>query len=68
LPTETRVRRGGGFSDAELAVRSTSRGELPPNVSGNTIGFRVASVVVPEPGTALLLAASGLTLLLRRRR
>jgi formylglycine-generating enzyme required for sulfatase activity len=65
-PTKTRVRRGGGWNDPELAMRSTSRSELPPTVSGTNIGFRIASV--PEPGSALLLVAAGFPLLLRRRR
>jgi formylglycine-generating enzyme required for sulfatase activity len=66
VASENRVRRGGGFSDPELALRSTSRSALSPTVAGSAIGFRVASV--PEPSSALLLAGAGVGLLLRWRR
>lgn len=66
VASETRVRRGGSFSDAELALRPTGRSVMGPANSGNAIGFRVASV--PEPSATLLLAVSAAGWLLRRRR
>jgi formylglycine-generating enzyme required for sulfatase activity len=64
--SESRAIRGGGWSVAELILRSSFRGSDAPADSGNFIGFRVASV--PEPSCAVLMLGSGLILLARRRR
>ena len=59
--------RGGAWYFGEDGMRSSVRLSYGQTATGNDLGFRVASVI-PEPSSALLLAASGCTLLLRRRR
>ncbi len=67
-PSEDRAFRGGNWNNSEINLRSSARGLAAPTASNNYLGFRVASVSVPEPSSALLLMGSGFIWLLRRRR
>jgi formylglycine-generating enzyme required for sulfatase activity len=64
--SEDRVYRGGGWTSPVHELHSAARINSSPTTSNNTIGFRVASV--PEPSSAVLLMASSLLALGRRRR
>jgi formylglycine-generating enzyme required for sulfatase activity len=54
--------RGGGWNSFAYFGESTYRWHGTPTGGSSTVGFRVATILVPEPST-LLLAASGLTAL-----
>jgi formylglycine-generating enzyme required for sulfatase activity len=58
------VIRGGSYSSDENYLRSSLRHSAGPSSEGNDIGFRV--VAVPEPATAMLLAAGGVVAWLAR--
>jgi formylglycine-generating enzyme required for sulfatase activity len=61
--------RGGAFDStpSELGTSNYYRFD-PAEGSSNRVGFRVASVVVPEPATGLLVVAGVLGLAAARRR
>jgi formylglycine-generating enzyme required for sulfatase activity len=60
--------RGGSWNDVTPYTGVTIRGQEFPTHDYNTIGFRVATAIVPEPDVAALVGAmSGLGLLWRRR-
>ena len=64
---EDRATRGGDWTSFEIQLSLPwSRIGRAPSFDPTSMGFRVASV--PEPGSALLFAASAFPLLLRRRR
>jgi hypothetical protein len=63
--SEDRERRGGYWNGGEDTLRSSTRDSLPPEVTGDGVGFRVASV--PEPASIVFLGGSALLLLRRRR-
>jgi len=57
--SEIRVFRGGSWGDAGPDLRSSERIGVGPELEGNFLGFRVASVDVapiPEPGTWVAMA------------
>jgi formylglycine-generating enzyme required for sulfatase activity len=64
--SETRAVRGGSWSAIEDTLRSSARFNVTPALSGDLIGFRVASV--PEPSSTVLMISAGLLAIARRRR
>jgi formylglycine-generating enzyme len=63
----SRVRRGGScFSNGDIFLQSSQRGDIDPTLGYDGVGFRVASV--PEPSTAMLMLMGGGAWLLWRRR
>jgi hypothetical protein len=66
-PSEIRSIRGGIWTLDDYYCRASYRVDtIGPQASYPEFGLRVAAVI-PEPSSALLLAASGFTLLLQRR-
>ena len=63
----TRGRRGGSFYDSSSNMRSSSRGASSPLNEFFYVGFRVASIAVPEPSTMFLVPIAFATLSVRRR-
>jgi hypothetical protein len=65
----TRGVRGGNWSSSSIVLHALIRSDgYGPNGGGSDVGFRVASIAVPEPSTLLLVATAGMSLLRRRRR
>ena len=64
--SEGRAIRGGGWSNTEDFLRASVRFNIPPANSSVSVGFRVASV--PEPSSTLLILSASLLTLVRRRR
>jgi formylglycine-generating enzyme required for sulfatase activity len=59
--------RGGHWGDISSSLLATFRISSFPSVENDGIGFRVASNVIPEPSTLLLLCFGSLAALWRRR-
>ena len=56
------------WGSGSISLSSSNRsGAFPSQGGGDVIGFRVASIAVPEPSTLLLGALAGMGLLRRRR-
>ena len=66
--SEFRVFRGGYWGDDEQDLRSSERIGVGPELEGDFLGFRVASV--PEPSTYALfgIGAIGMLMVLRRKK
>jgi hypothetical protein len=66
--SEIRVFRGGSRGDTERDLRSSERIGVGPELEGDFLGFRVASV--PEPSTYALfvIGAIGMLMVLRRKK
>jgi sulfatase modifying factor 1 len=62
-----RGRRGGAWSSAADVLASSLRSDRDPTRESTIVGFRLASVAIPEP-TSALIGALGAIILLRRRR
>jgi formylglycine-generating enzyme required for sulfatase activity len=56
--------RGGSFSDYSTTMPSSYRTNNVPSTEFGYLGFRVASEIVPEPGSSVMLAGIALTALL----
>ncbi len=67
---EYRGLRGGSFGDFSFNLLSSSRGNVGPADEIGDIGFRVASILTPEPSALVLfgLGAAGVLLAERRRK
>ncbi|MEN6451389.1 MAG: PEP-CTERM sorting domain-containing protein, partial [Thermoguttaceae bacterium] len=61
--TSLRCVRGGYWGDISGLLASSFRGICESTTEGNDIGFRVASVGVPEPNSVALVVVGGLSLL-----
>jgi formylglycine-generating enzyme required for sulfatase activity len=55
-----RVQRGGSWRDLAADLSAASPGSAYPTTAGDSVGFRVASVSVPEPATGLLVLLGAL--------
>jgi formylglycine-generating enzyme required for sulfatase activity len=66
--TLKRLLRGGPGDYVFELHAAESGGAYPPTGEDSTIGFRVASTIIPEPSTMLLGALAAGGLLMRRRR
>jgi formylglycine-generating enzyme required for sulfatase activity len=69
--SSTRDSRGGSFGNDANGLASIFENPLSPTNTDFHLGFRVASLAVPEPGSIALVVAGGLCLLAfawRRRR
>lgn len=64
---ESRVIRGGAWSNHSSSLQSSARFSDSPGFELNNIGFRVAAVV-PEPSSLTLLGLGAISLLMRRKR
>jgi formylglycine-generating enzyme required for sulfatase activity len=60
--------RGGGFISDSIELRSSNRNYGTPTGEGRTVGFRVASVVIPEPSTGVMAGIGCCLLGLLRKR
>src|SRR5207244_4078098 len=61
--------RGGSWDGGASDLPSSFRNSTEPANHSNVVGFRLATSVVPEPGTALFgMACVGVAALRRRRR
>ncbi len=65
--SSTRGIRGGGWNNNSNDLLASTRGNGNPT-NGAIIGFRVASIAIPEPSTLLLLCLGSLAVFWRRRR
>ena len=63
-----RVARGGSWDGGVPNLLSSSKISINPTVGVGSVGFRVASIAVPEPSTIVLAAAIYAFLSTRRRR
>jgi formylglycine-generating enzyme required for sulfatase activity len=63
----TRVQRGGSWSNSDLALRTTVRGNSGPTSESPDFGFRVATIV-PEPASLALGFAGLMMTMLKRNR
>src|SRR5262249_10325139 len=54
----SRGRRGGGWGDIAENARSDLRSWADPSIEIETVGFRVATIAVPEPSTLGLAAVA----------
>jgi len=64
--SEARLLRGGGrFSTTNLFRQRASK---LPQFEQFSVGFRIASIAVPEPTSTALLALGGVAVMMRRRR
>jgi formylglycine-generating enzyme required for sulfatase activity len=66
--SSARGSRGGSYDEGPDGLLSSSRRPRDPTDELYNLGFRVASVAVPEPSTLLLLLFGSLAVLWRRRR
>jgi formylglycine-generating enzyme required for sulfatase activity len=62
--------RGGAWQIYDIAMLSSSRySDIGgPSAVGTNVGFRVASLAVPEPTSILLTMLAGSLMLIRRKR
>ncbi len=66
--SESRVFRGGYWGDTERDLRSSAQIGVGPELEGDFLGFRVASVPEPSTYALLLMTGAGALWLARRRR
>jgi hypothetical protein len=66
LAGESRLLRGGGWSNSSGSLASSFRNTNSPTFELNTVGFRVAAV--PEPSAFFLTLISAVCLVIRRKR
>ena len=65
----SRGRRGGAWNDTNSSTLASSfRGGSGPSNANNNVGFRLASVAVPEPSSLVLSVLASGAVLLRRKR
>jgi formylglycine-generating enzyme required for sulfatase activity len=55
--------RGGAWDYFSIDLAASNRSDLYPAIEYNCLGFRVASLAVPEPGSIALLLAGAISLL-----
>jgi hypothetical protein len=69
-PSERRAVRGGSWTTGAGSLGSNLRSQVMPDnpAAIEGIGFRIASIAVPEPSSALLMLGSGWMFALRRPR
>ncbi len=60
--------RGGVWGSSSTTLLTGVRAGRAPDTFGPGVGFRVASVAIPEPTTTALALAAGLCIIGRRRR
>jgi hypothetical protein len=66
-PVNFRGLRGGHWNSSISSLRASSHGTINPMFGDDIVGFRVASIVVPEASTLLLLCFGSLAVFWRRR-
>ena len=68
LAGSSRGLRGGSFVNTAIWLRASSRDSSDPAAENYLIGFRVASISIPEPSSIILLVSGLLAGLIWRRR